>query len=109
MLERNHALYLQATTATLSAIIVMQVMNVFLCRSTARGEKPARVWGNRLLLCGVAASLTLILLIDYTPWGNALFGTAPIGLDVWLYVLPFAAAMWGLETGRKLAVRRFLR
>jgi sodium/potassium-transporting ATPase subunit alpha len=109
LLAPNHPLYLQATTATLSAIIVMQVMNVFLCRSSARGEKAAGVLRNRLLLMGVAVSVTLILLIDYSPWGNALFGTAPIGLNVWLYVLPFAAAMWGLETGRKWAVRRFLR
>ena len=26
---------------------------------------------------GIAAEITLISLIDYTPWGNALFGTAP--------------------------------
>ena len=33
LLPPNDPLYLQATTACLSAIIVMQVANVFLCRS----------------------------------------------------------------------------
>jgi hypothetical protein len=47
----------------------------------------------------------VILAIDYTTPGNALFGTAPIGVRVWLFVLPFGAAMLLLEEGRKAIVR----
>ncbi len=103
---RSSQLYLQATTATLSAIIVMQVMNVFLCRSTESLLRFSGWLKNRLLLWGIAAEITLILLIDYTPWGNAIFGTAPIALDVWLYVLPFALFMLLLEEARKRFMRR---
>ncbi len=101
----NSALYLQATTATLSAIIVMQVANVFLCRSPDRSLLAAGILGNRLLLGGVAAEIALILLIDYTPLGNMVFGTSPIAAAVWLYVVPFALAMLLLEEVRKWFLR----
>ena len=47
----------------------------------------------------------LIALIDYTPWGNALFGTAPIPAAVWLFIIPFAFGMLALEELRKWLVR----
>jgi hypothetical protein len=58
-----------------------------------------------LLLGGVAAELVLILLIDYTRAGQAAFGTAPIGGDAWLVVIPFALAMLIAEETRKAVVR----
>lgn len=100
-------LYLQATTATLSAIIVMQVVNVFLCRSPQLSLLATGISGNRLILFGVAVEIALILLIDYTPWGNRLVGTAPIGGEVWLFVVPFALAMLMLEEGRKWLMRQW--
>lgn len=47
----------------------------------------------------------LITLIAYTPWGNALFGTAPIAPAVWLFIIPFAVAMLAFEELRKWFVR----
>ncbi len=61
-------LYLQATTATLSAIIVMQVMNVFLCRSSKESIFTLGVLDNRLILMGIAFELAIIIFIDYTKW-----------------------------------------
>ena len=105
-LAASDPLYRQATTACLSAIVVMQVVNVFLCRSERVSLLRQGLAGNRLILLGVAAEIALILAIDYTPLGNRLFQTAPIGLDVWLFMLPFAGAMVVLEEIRKWAVRR---
>jgi hypothetical protein len=42
----------------------------------------------------------------YTPAGNWLFGTAPIGWEAWLFALPFAALMWGADEARKAWLRR---
>jgi magnesium-transporting ATPase (P-type) len=105
-LARHDPLYLQATTATLSAIIVMQMVNVFICRSDRESVFARNPLANRLILIGVALEITLILLIDYTPWGNALFGTHPLDLKVWLYLIPFALAMLLLEEARKYWLRR---
>ena len=60
---------------------------------------------NKLILAGIAVEIALILLIDYTPWGNAVLGTAPISLAVWLFIVPFAFGMLALEEQRKWFVR----
>ena len=99
-------LYLQATTACLSAIVVMQIMNVFLCRSETRSVFSTGVFGNRLILWGVGIEIVLILLIDYTPWGNFILGTAPIAGAVWLFILPFGGGMLILDELRKRLARR---
>lgn len=98
-------LYLQATTACLAAITVMQVVNVFLCRSSTRSLFATGISGNPLILWGVALELGLILLIIYTPWGQAVFGTAPLSMEIWLFMLPLALGMLVMEEARKRIVR----
>lgn len=102
-------LYLQATTACLSAIIVLQIVNVFLCRSASRSVFSTGLRGNPLILWGVALEVALVLLINYTPWGNLLVGTSPIVGAVWLFILPFPAVMLVLEELRKWLARAELR
>ena len=104
-LDASDPLYLQATAACLSAIIVMQVVNVFLCRDDRTSAFAFGLFSNPLILWGIVAEVTLILLIDYTPWGNLIFGTAPLAKAVWLFLIPFAVAMLGLEELRKLIAR----
>ena len=106
-LGTDDPLYLHATTACFSAIIAMQIVNVFLCRSPDRSLWSTGLLGNPLILWGALLEVALVVAIDYTVLGNAVFGTAPIGSEVWLFVAPFAAAMLVLEELRKLAVRSF--
>jgi calcium-translocating P-type ATPase len=106
ILAKADPLYLQATTACLVAIVVTQVVNVFLCRHPLRSSLSFGFFGNPLILLGIAAELGMILFIVYTPAGNWLFGTAPIGPEAWLIALPFALAMWVLEEARKAWLRR---
>ncbi|MFZ0708486.1 MAG: cation transporting ATPase C-terminal domain-containing protein, partial [Terrimicrobiaceae bacterium] len=107
-LAARDPLYLQATTACLSAIIVMQIANVFLCRSERQSILARSLTSNKLILAGIATELLLIGLIVYTPWGQALFGTAPIALVVWIFIIPFALGMLALEELRKWLIRNFL-
>ena len=104
-LAAHDPLYLQATTACLSAIIVMQIANVFLCRSERQPLLARGLMSNKLILAGIATEILLITLIVYTPWGHALFGTASIALVVWLFIIPFALGMLALEELRKWFVR----
>jgi len=103
---RRDPLYLQATTACLAAIIVTQVVNVFLCRDPRASTFSDGLLGNRLILLGVAVEIALLLAIVYTPWGQLIFGTAALPIDAWLFMLPFAAAMLLLEEARKILARR---
>ena len=101
-------LYLQATTACLAAIVVSQVVNVFLCRHPRDSAFAFPLFGNPLILWGIAAEIGLILAIVYTRWGNLAFGTAAIGARVWLFAASFAALMLALEELRKALARRLL-
>jgi calcium-translocating P-type ATPase len=105
-LARDAPLYLQATTATLAAIIVMQMVNVFLCRDPRRSVLEVGLLGNRRIFLGLAVEVALILAIAYTPAGNRLFGAAPLDPAVWLSLLPCALGMLALEELRKALARR---
>ena len=105
VLESHDPLYLQATTACLSTIIVMQIVNVFLCRSATRSVFSTGLGGNPLILFGVLSEVAILLLLNYTSWGNSLLGTAPIGWGVWALFLPFGAGMLILEESRKALAR----
>jgi magnesium-transporting ATPase (P-type) len=104
-LSTSDVLYREATTACLTAIVLMQVVNVHLCRSRRTSIVSRPFFGNFLITAGIVAEVALILAIDYTAPGNSIFGTAPIGYEVWLVVLPLAAAMLVLEEMRKAIVR----
>ncbi|MBI3771757.1 MAG: cation-transporting P-type ATPase [Gammaproteobacteria bacterium] len=99
-------LYLQATAACLGAIIVMQVANVFLCRDERESFMRFGLFSNHLIVAGIAVEIGLLLFIMYTPWGNQLFGTAPLSMDVWWFIAPFAFGMLVLEESRKAWARR---
>ena len=105
LLGADDPLYLSATTACLSAIIALQVVNVFLCRSPDRSLSSTGLRGNPLILWGALLEVALVLAIDYTALGNAVFGTSPIAPEVWLFVAPFGLAMLVLEESRKRWVR----
>jgi calcium-translocating P-type ATPase len=108
-LSRDAPLYLQATTACLATIVMAQVMNVLLCRHPQRSLFAFGLFGNPLILLGIAAEIGLLLFIVYTPGGNWLFGTAPLDAAVWLVMIALAVLMGGLEEVRKAWVRRSIR
>ncbi len=106
ILAAQDPVYLRATTACLCAIILMQIVNVFLCRSDTRSIFATGLLGNRLIILGVMSEIAILLSITYTPWGNALIGTAPVGAGVLGFVIPFAAGMFLLEELRKWLARK---
>jgi sodium/potassium-transporting ATPase subunit alpha len=97
--------YLQSTSACLAGIVIAQMVNVFLCRHPQQSLVKFGLLKNPLLLAGLALELVLLLLIIYTRWGNALFGTAPLAPRVWLLVMPLALLMGLLEEVRKALIR----
>ena len=99
-------LYLRATTACLSALIVMQIVNVFLCRSAVRSAFAMPLFGNPLIMWGVALEIALLLAANYLPLANVLLATLSVPTEVWLLLIPFALGMLALEELRKALVRR---
>jgi sodium/potassium-transporting ATPase subunit alpha len=105
-LASGSELYLQATTACLAGIIATQIANVFACRSANVSIFTLGFFSNRLVLAGVFSELLLAAFIIYTPLGNSLFASAPIGINVWLLLIPFALMLLGIDETRKYFVRR---
>ncbi|MBM4146552.1 MAG: cation-transporting P-type ATPase [Nitrospira sp.] len=106
MLHPNDMLYLQATTACFTAIIITQTANVFACRSSKESVFSIGIFSNRLIFYGIMAELLLQMFIVYHPFGNRIFGTAPLGPDVWLILIPFSILLLAAEELRKVYVRK---
>jgi sodium/potassium-transporting ATPase subunit alpha len=108
-LDWSSPLYRQATTVTLSGIVLAQVANVFACRSDHLSVTRLGWFTNPLILWGILTELALLVLITYTPIGNEIFGTNP--LPLWIYgpLILGSFALLVAEEGRKCIVRRSLR
>ncbi len=107
MLDIRDPLYLQATTACLAAIVVAQVVNVFLCRHPREAAFSFPVTGNRLLLLGLAAEISLLLVIVFSSAGNWLFATQAFPAGIWVWLVALALAFGMLEEARKFMMRRW--
>ena len=105
MLPAGSTLYMQATTACLTAIIVTQVANVFACRSFNESVFKLGFFSNRLIFIGIAFELALQLFIVYHPWGNRVFSTYPIPAYVWFVLIHFAIILFAAEEIRKFTAR----
>jgi hypothetical protein len=84
----------------------LQIVNVFLCRSSVQSVFSRRIFSNRLILWGVALEIVSVFVIGYTSWGNLALGTAAPPPEVWVFIMPFALGMLVLEELRKWVVRR---
>jgi sodium/potassium-transporting ATPase subunit alpha len=107
MLPQADMLYLQATTACLTAIIITQIGNVFACRSSIESVFSIGFFSNKLIFAGILFELLLQIFIVYHPIGNKLFGTAPLSVSVWLFLLPFSVILLAAEEARKNIMRSF--
>ncbi len=107
MLAPNNLLYMQATTACLTAIIVTQIANVFACRSFRESVFSIGFFSNKFIFIGITFEIAMQLFIVYHPWGNAIFATSPIPLSIWLVLIPFAIVLFVAEESRKFLIRRY--
>lgn len=105
-LRSDDPLYIQATTACLTGIIVTQVANVFACRSLKEPMFTLGFFSNRMIFIGIVFELILQMFIVYHPLGNRMFMTAPIPVGVWLSLVPFALFLFFAEEARKVVSRR---
>jgi sodium/potassium-transporting ATPase subunit alpha len=99
----------QATTATFLGIVIMQIGNVFACRTQNESLFKIGILGNRLVLWGILAEIILTAFIIYHPWGNEIFSTSPISVRVWLILIPFAFILFAAEEIRKWVSRKKIR
>lgn len=101
-LASNNILYMQATTACLTGIVLTQIANGFVSRSFRESVFSLGLFSNKLLLAGILVEIILQIFIVYHPVGNNIFSTYPIPLNVWLVLIPFALLLFSVEEVRKI-------
>jgi Ca2+-transporting ATPase len=100
------AIYIQATTMTLAAIVASQDGNVFACRSERVSIWRLGWFSNPLIWLGIATEWMLIVAIIKVPPLQAIFSTAPLNLGQWAMLLLCPPIVLGLEEFRKALMRR---
>jgi Ca2+-transporting ATPase len=76
-----------ARTVAVNMFVFGELFYLFNCRSLRYSMFQLGVFTNRWLILGVTVMVGLQLLFTYTPTMNLLFGTAPIGLVEWSWIL----------------------
>lgn len=106
-LPSDSVLYMQATTACLTGIVVAQIGNVFACRSFRESVFSLGFFSNKFIFGAIAITVMMQLFIVYHPWGNAVFSTFPLSVSAWLTVVPFACGLLVAEELRKFIMRKW--
>ncbi|MCM2324287.1 MAG: cation-transporting P-type ATPase [Oligoflexia bacterium] len=104
-LNGSDPIYQAATAACFGTIVIMQMVNVFVCRSESRSSW-AGLGSNKIIVIGVGLEVLALVVVVYTPLGNLSLGTAPVPWGFWGYSVLFAMGLWVLEEGRKWAKRK---
>jgi magnesium-transporting ATPase (P-type) len=97
--------YQMATTMTLAGIVATQIGTVFNCRTERASVFRVGFFTNRLVISGIAFELVLLAILIYTPFLQALFNTAPIGLVDWAYLFMWIPIVILLDESRKAFLR----
>ncbi len=80
---------------------------LFACRSSRESVFSVGFFSNKLIFAGILAELLLQIFIVYHPFGNRVFGTAPLSVTVWLLLVPFSVVLLAAEEARKVFLHKF--
>jgi len=105
----NPDIYAQATTMSLTGIVMTQIGNGFACRTNVQSVFKVGLLSNRFYLVGIASEVSLQVLIVYVPFLNKVFETAPISFTDWLFFVPFIPICTVADEIRKLILRSYLK
>jgi magnesium-transporting ATPase (P-type) len=96
----------KAATMSFLGIVIMQVANVFACRTEVASMFSVSFFKNRLLNIGVVFEIVLTALLIYVPFLQKIFDTYPVSLKHWLFYVAFMPILIGAEEIRKYILRR---
>jgi P-type Ca2+ transporter type 2C len=105
-LPASGSLYYAATAMTLASIGTTQIGNLFAQRTEHTSVFWISPFSNRLVWVGIATDLALLVLLLYIPVFQRLFGTAPLSLQNWVFLLAWTPILLLADEGRKALVRR---
>ncbi|MBE0575582.1 MAG: cation-transporting P-type ATPase [Desulfuromonadales bacterium] len=95
-----------ARTVAVNMFVFGELFYLFNCRSLRYSMFKLGVFSNRWLLLGVVVMALLQIIFTYSPVMNQLFGTAPMGIAEWAWVLTGGLAIYGMVGTEKWLRRR---
>jgi len=102
----TNPLYYSAITGFFATIIVVQMFNVFACRTTRESVFTKGIFRNKIIWFGILSEVILLSFIILNPFVQRVFSTAPFSLHYFIYMLIFGIIVLVLEELRKLIFRR---
>jgi magnesium-transporting ATPase (P-type) len=105
-LDPSSIIYIKGTTMTFAGIVVAQVGNVLVCRTSKESIFKMKLKSNKWIWLGIAAQLSIISAIVYVPLLQGIFGTASLGFYDWIFLATLACSAIIAEEVRKWFARR---
>ncbi len=109
VLDAANPLSEKAATMTFLGIVIMQVANVFVCRTEVASMFSIGILTNKLLNIGVIFELALTAILIYVPFFHSIFNTYSVPFTYWLFYMPFIPILIGVEELRKWFIRKKLK
>jgi len=97
----TNPLHIKATTMIFVGIVVMQVANIFSCRSERLSAFRIGFWSNKLILVGIVFELLFTAVLMYVPLFQRVFTTTPLGFQDWLLLFGMMLVIFFMEEARK--------
>lgn len=94
-------LHLKATTIVFVGIVVMQIANIFACRSEKYSAFKIGFFSNKLILWGIAFELIFTAALVYLPFFQKIFNTIGLDWKDWGILFVFMIAIFFIEELRK--------
>lgn len=98
--------YVQATTMTLAGIVFAQIGQVMNCRTERTSVLKIGLFSNRRILIGIVFEVALIVFLTMFPPLQAVFHTAPLGWQDYLFLCCIPPVVFAIEEARKAWLRR---
>ncbi|MFB3926798.1 MAG: HAD-IC family P-type ATPase [Syntrophales bacterium] len=99
-------LHLRATTIVFAGIVVMQIANVFACRSERLSAFRLGFFSNRLIIWGILFEIVFTCALIYLPFFQEFFNTTAISLTDWALLAVFMIVIFSVEELRKKSLAK---
>ncbi len=106
-LPNNNPIYLKGVTMMFAGIVVAQAGNVLACRTSKQSILKTSLKHNKWIIVGIIGQLSILAFLVYIPIMNTLFGTEPLGIGDWGFLLSLAVIVVLAEEIRKFFSRKF--
>jgi Ca2+-transporting ATPase len=97
----TNPLHLKAMTILFAGIVIMQIANVFACRSEKHSVFKLGFFDNQLISWGIVFELIFIAVLVYVPFFQKLFNTIALGWKDWSVLFILMIIIFFIEELRK--------